>query len=87
MKVRIVSARYLFNEDSVLEQYGEALNKIAPVCYYADIESGNVNIDMEVESLDALVQLSLEIERDLILTRPIYEGRPFELWIKDDYME
>ena len=87
MKIRILSARYLFNEDTVLVQYGEALNKIAPVCYYSDIESGNVNIDMEVESLDALGQLSLEIQKDLVLTRPVYEGRPFELWIRDDYME
>lgn len=87
MKLRIVSARYMFEEDSLLEQYGEALNKIAPVRYYSDIESGNVNIDMEVESLDSLAQLSLEIENDLVLSRPIYEGRPFELWIRDDYME
>ena len=87
MKVRIVSARYLFKEDTALEKYGEDLNKIAPVCYYSDIESGNVNIDMEVNSLDALAELSLTIQKDLVLTRPIVEGRPFELWIRDDYME
>ena len=87
MKVRIVSARYMFEEDSLLEQYGEALNKVAPICYYSDIESGNVNIEMEVDSFDVLAELSLEIQKDLILSRPIYEGRPFELWIKDDYME
>lgn len=87
MKVRIVSAHYMFEEYSLLEQYGEALNKVAPICYYSDIESGNVNIDMELDSLDALGKLSLEIQKDLILSRPIYEGRPFELWIRDDYME
>ena len=87
MKVRIVSARYTFEEDSLLEQYGEAFNKIAPICYYSDIESGNVNVEMEVDSLEALGTLSLEIQKDLVLSRPIYEGRPFELWIKDDYME
>lgn len=87
MKLRIVSARYMFEEDSLLEQYGEALNKVGSICYYSDIESGNVNIDMEVDSLDALAELSLAIQKDLVLTRPIYEGRPFELWIRDDYME
>jgi hypothetical protein len=87
MKVRIVSARYMFEEDSLLEQYGEALNKVAPICYFCDIESGNVNIEMEVDSLDSLCKLSLEIQLDLALSRPIYEGRPFELWIKDDYIE
>lgn len=87
MKLRIVSARYMFEEDSLLEQYGEALNKVGQVCYYSDIESGNVNIDMEVDSLDSLAELSLAIQKDLVLTRPIYEGRPFELWIRDDYME
>ena len=87
MKVSIVSARYMFEEDSLLEQYGEAFNKIAPICYYSDIESGKVNIEMELDSLDALGKLSLEIQKDLILSRPIYEGRPFELWIRDDYME
>lgn len=87
MKFKIVSARYMFEEDTVLVQYGEALNKIAPVCYYSDIESGNVNIDMEVDCLNSLAELSLAIQKDLILTRPIYEGRPFELWVRDDYME
>ena len=87
MKVSIISARYMFEEDSLLEQYGEALNKVAPICYYSDIESGNVNIELEVDSLDALAELSLTIQKDLVLTRPIYEGRPFELWIRDDYME
>ena len=87
MKVRILSARYMFDEDSLLEQYGEALNKVAPICYYSDIESGNVNIEMEVDSFDVLAELSLEIQKNLILSRPIYEGRPFELWIHDDYME
>ena len=87
MKLRIISARYMFEEDSLLEQYGEALNKVAPICYYSEIDLGNVNIDMEVDSLDALAELSLAIQKDLVLTRPIYEGSPFELWIRDDYME
>ena len=87
MKVRIVSARYMCEGDSLLEQYGEALKKVASIYYYSDIESGNVNIDMELDSLDSLAELSLAIQKDLILTRPIYEGRPFELWIRDDYME
>ena len=87
MKVSIVSALYMFEEDSLLEQYGEDLSKVAPICYYSDIESGNVNIEMELDSLDALGKLSLEIQKDLIISRPIYEGKPFELWIKDDYME
>ena len=87
MKLRIVSARYMCEGDSLLEQYGEALKKVAPIYYYSDIESGNVNIDMELDSLDSLAELSLAIQKDLILTRPIYEGRPFELWIRDDYME
>lgn len=87
MKLRIVSSRYWCEEASLLEQYGEALNKVGPVCYYSDIESGNVNIDMEVDYLNSLAELSLAIQKDLILTRPIYEGRPFELWIRDDYME
>ena len=87
MKVRIVSAHYMFEEDSLLEQYGEALNKVSPICYYSNIESGKVNIEMEVDSLDSLCKLSLEIQLDLALSRPIYEGRPFELWIKADYIE
>ena len=87
MKLRIVSARYMFEEDSLLEQYGEDLNKVSPICYYSNIESGNVNIEMEVDSFDALAELSLKIQKDLIISRPRYEGRLFELWIKDDYME
>ena len=87
MKVRIVSAHYMFEEDSLLEQYGEALNKVGPIRYYSNIESGKVNIEMEVDSFEALAELSLNIQKDLIISRPIYEGRLFELWIKDDYME
>lgn len=87
MKVRIVSAYFLFEPDSLLEQYGEHLNKVAPVCYLSDIESRNSYIEMELDSLESLGELSLKIQKDLVLCRPMYEGRPFELWIKDDYME
>ena len=38
MKVSIVSARYMFEEDSLLEQYGEDLNKVAPIRYYSDYD-------------------------------------------------
>ena len=88
MRVRILSAHYLFNEEeALLKQYGEALNKVAHIGYYSNIETRNVNIDMEVDSLDALGELSLEIQKDLLLARPIREGMPFELWIRDDFME
>lgn len=87
MRVRILSARYMFKEESLLEQYGEALNKVGPVCYYSDIESGNVNIEMEVDSVESLAQLSLEIQYNLVLSRPFTSDGLFKLWIKDDYME
>lgn len=87
MKVIILSARYLFEENLLLEKYGDALNKVAPVSYYSDIDSGDVFIEMEVESLHALSQLSLELEHDLLISRPRYEDEPFSLWIKDSYME
>lgn len=86
MKFEICSARF-FDEKDVYKNYREQLEKVGKLSYFCDYESGNQQIELNLDSLDSLIALSNELNRGLKLSRPYDENKPFQLWIVDGYME
>lgn len=86
MKFQIYSAK-LFEEEDTYKEYQEKLAKVGKVSYFCDIESGNPIIELELNCLEDLVELSNQVNTGLKISRPYNEGQPFQLWIVDGYME
>lgn len=86
MKFEICSARF-FDEKDVYKNYREQLEKVGKLSYVCDYESGNQKIELELDSLESLIALSNEVNKDIMLSRPYNENQPFQLWIVDGYME
>ena len=88
MRVRIVSAYYcLRNEEEFYAAYADKLRSVAPISFYSELDSGNSNMEMDLESFDQLIELSKAVDRDLLLSRPYGVKSMYEIWINDYYME
>lgn len=86
MKFEVFSAR-LFDEEATYDKYHETLEKVGKVSYFCEVETGNPVIELEMDSLDDLVELSNIVGTGLKVSRPYREDKPFQLWIVDGYME
>lgn len=86
MKFEVYSAR-LFDEEATYDRYREALEKVGNVAYFCEIDTGNLVIELELDSLDDLIALSNVVETGLKLSRPYRDDKPFQLWIVDGYLE
>lgn len=86
MRFHVYSAKY-FEEEDVHKHYADRLNKVGKVSYYCERDTGNPIIELELSSLDDLIELSNELRTSLKLSRPYNEGEPFQLWIVDGYLE
>ena len=86
MKFEVYSAR-LFDEEATYDRYREALENVGNVAYFCEIDTGNLVIELELDSLDDLIALSNVVETGLKLSRPYRDDKPFQLWIVDGYME
>lgn len=85
MQYRITSARYCFDEMKVYEQYRGPLDKFGAKIS-SDIETGNISILVDFETIEELMEFSLSVGSGLYLSHPISDHVP-EIWIKDGYME
>lgn len=86
MRFEVFSAR-LFDEEETYDKYREQLEKVGKVSYFCEVDTGNLVIELELESLDDLIALSNVVGTGLKISRPYNEKKPFQLWIIDGYME
>lgn len=86
MKFEVYSAQ-LFDEEATYDKYREQLEKVGKVSYFCEIDTGNLVIELELDSLDDLIALSNVVGTGLKLSRPYIEDKPFQLWIVDGYIE
>lgn len=86
MRFEVFSAR-LFDEEATYDKYREALAKVGKVSYFCECDTGNPVIELKLDDLDALPSLINELGRDIKISTPYNEKKPFQLWIVDGYME
>lgn len=86
MRFEVYSAK-IFDEPETYNTYRDALEKVGKIFYFCEVETGNHVIELEVDSLEALISLINELGKDLKISRPYNEKKPFQLWIIDGYME
>lgn len=86
MIFKIFSAKF-FEEEDVYDEYNQKLSKIGRLSYLCELETGNIVIELEIDSLEDLISLSNELGTGIKLSRPYNEEKHFKLWIIDGYME
>lgn len=86
MIFEICSAKF-FEEEDLYDEYNSKLSKIGRLSYSCKLETGNIVIELEIDSLEDLISLSNELGTGIKLSRPYNEEKHFKLWIIDGYME
>ena len=86
MIFKIFSAKF-FEEEDVYDEYNQKLSKIGRLSYLCELETGNIVIELEIDSLEDLISLSNELGTGIQLSRPYNGEKHFNLWIIDGYME
>lgn len=83
-----IAANFMFDEDKAYEKYASKINKVAPVYFYSNIEDNRSHIEVELETMEQLNDLISSIDCDVVVSRrPWSTEFPYEIWIKDTYME